>query len=129
MREKAVDIDDYISRSGVEARTGLQQIRAIIRSLAPEATEAISYGIPAFRLNNTYVAYFAAFKNHLSLYPAPVKDPSFQKAFSRYRTSKGTIQFPLSEPVPEKLVLRIIKHLIKQNKLKAKGQRPKAKGQ
>ena len=99
-----------------EAQGSLRQLRHIIKSLAPEAEETISYQIPTFKLNGRYLVHFAAFKNHVSLYPA---SPTFLNAFVNelkpYQTGKGTVQFPIGKPVPVALVEKLVKARIEEN--------------
>lgn len=102
-------IDEYIGRFPVEVQHLLQQIRETIAEMVPEAEEAISYGIPAFYLNRRYLIYFAGYKNHISIYPAPVGNAEFEEDFAPYNTSKGTVQFPLSESIPLDLVKKIVR--------------------
>lgn len=108
-------IDEYIARFPVDVQLLLQQIREIIAKEVPEAEEAISYGIPAFNRNKRYLIYFAGFKNHLSLYPAPVGNPEFENDFTPYKTGKGTVQFPLDKPVPVDLVKKVVRFRVKEN--------------
>ena len=106
--EKFADIDRYLAAQPPETRAMLALVRAAIRRAAPEAVEAISYQIPAFRLNGRVFIFFAGWKNHYSIYP--VGDAllvAFGAELDRYEISKGTIRFPLDEPVPEDLIFRI----------------------
>ena len=103
----AKSVDEYLARVPEPARSTLQHIRAVIRSVVPaEATEVISYGIPMFKYNGMLVGY-AAFKNHCSLFPtgSSVLD-QFEKELRGYRTSKGTIQFPPDRALPDRLVIQ-----------------------
>ena len=110
-------IDDYIKRFPPRVRTILQRIRRTIRDAAPEATEVISYRMPAFKLGGI-LAYFAAFKNHIGLYPPVSGDPQLVKAAARYAGEKGNLRFPLDEPIPYDLIQRIVIHRAKQNRAK-----------
>jgi len=85
----------------------LQHIRATIKKTAPGAKETISYAIPTFTLNKTYLLYFAGYKKHVSLYPAPSGDEAFEKELSAYRSGKGTVQFSLEKPLPLKLITKL----------------------
>ena len=117
------DVDKYLAKVPRPARTTLQKIRAVIRSAARrEATEAISYGIPAFKYNGMLVAY-AAFANHCSFFPASgelLKE--FAKDLKDYPCSKGTIRFAVDKPLPASLVKKLVKARVAKNeaKLKAK---------
>lgn len=112
------NIDEYIARFSPEVQDILKRIRATIRKAAPGAQETISYQIPAFILNGALV-YFAAFKNHIGLYP-PVRDnASLEKAVSPYAGEKGNLRFRLDHPIPYRLIERIVRHRVKQNLAKA----------
>ena len=109
-------IDSYIEQSPDQAKEKLKELRAIIAKLVPEATEAISYGIPSFHLNGSFLIYFAGYKKHIGMYPVPPAEKGFEEEYSQYKTSgKGTIQFPLNEPLPEKLIEKIITYGVKEN--------------
>ncbi len=108
MPEKFASIDAYIASFPPETGSILRRLRETIRAAAPEATEAISYNIPTFRQAGTYLVYFAGWKKHVSIYPIPKGDPSFEAAIAPYREEKGTLRFPLSAPIPYDLVTRIV---------------------
>ena len=98
----------------------MQRVRAAIRSVLPaEATEAISYGIPAFKYNGPLV-WFAAFSNHCSLFPGASVIRAFKKELERYEISKGTIQFPVDKPLPASLVKKMVKMRLAESALKKK---------
>ncbi|MBX7102637.1 MAG: DUF1801 domain-containing protein [Gemmataceae bacterium] len=107
-------IDEYIAAAAAEARPILRQIRAIVRKAAPAAVETISYRIPTFKLNGSLV-HFAAFKNHIGFYPPVRGNVALVKAVARYAGEKGNLRFPLDEPMPYKLIERIVKHRVRQN--------------
>jgi len=88
----------------------LKQMRALVRAVAPRVTEKISYGVPTFVLNGTYLVYIAGWKNHVSLYPvtAGVKR-ELKAAINPYHKGRGTLQFPLADPLPKALIKRILK--------------------
>jgi len=117
-------IDEYISAFSPEVRAILQEVRQVVRSAAPDAQEAISYNIPAFKLNGVLV-YFAAFKRHIGFYPPIRGDSRLEKAVSQYAGEKGNLRFPLDQPIPYALIERITKLRVKQNLAKAKAQRRK----
>jgi len=112
-------IDEYIASFPRDVQEKLDQVRMTVQEAAPEATETIKYGMPTFMLNGNLV-YFAAFKNHIGFYPAPTGVKEFETALSSYKTGKGSVQFPLDKPMPLKLITRIVKHRIKQNREAAK---------
>jgi len=107
-------IDDYISGFPVEVQYLLQQVRLKIKELAPRAKEAISYGIPTFKLNGNLV-HFAAFKNHIGLYPTPSGLEEFEKELSPYKQGKGSVQFPLDKPLPLDLIGKIVAYRVRKN--------------
>ena len=116
--KKPKNTDQYISSFPPATQKILQQIRATIKKIAPKAEEAISYGIPVFNLNGTYLIYFAGFKNHVSIYPAPRGKDEFKEILSAYKGGKGTVQFPLDKPIPFNLITKIVKFRIKENSSK-----------
>lgn len=103
-------VDEYIAAQSLPIQDVLQRVRRTIRSAVPAAEEGISYKIPAYRLKDRPVLYFAAWKHHFSLYPATATIVSeFGKEVAPYFDNKSTLRFPLSEPVPVKLIERIAK--------------------
>jgi uncharacterized protein YdhG (YjbR/CyaY superfamily) len=113
------NVDDYISRAPEEVRPKLEQIRQIIKKAAPGAEEAISYSMPAFKLNGVLV-YFAAFKNHIGFFPTGAGVSHFKKELETYHTSKGTIRLPHDKPIPIALIEKIVKFRVKENQDKKK---------
>jgi uncharacterized protein YdhG (YjbR/CyaY superfamily) len=107
-------IDEYIHSFPPEIQEILFELREAVRSAAPNAEEKISYRMPAFYFKGVLV-YFAAFKNHIGLYATPTANPEFQKELSRYKTGKGSIQFPIDEPLPLKLICKIVKFRVQEN--------------
>lgn len=112
--------DEYISDLPAETQKIMKQLRALIKKIIPKADEVISYGIPAFKMNGKAVIFFAAFKNHIGLYPAPRSNEAFKKELSAYKGGKGTVQFPLDKPLPIGLITRIVKFKAAENLLKFK---------
>ncbi len=108
-------IDEYIAACPEGTHERLQAIRAAIKKLAPEAKEKISYQIAAFELNGKNLIHFAGWKKHISLYPIPAGDEAFKEEASKYADGKGTMKFPLDEPMPMKLVTKVIKLHLAQN--------------
>jgi uncharacterized protein YdhG (YjbR/CyaY superfamily) len=105
-----INVDEYISTQPKTAQVVLQLVRRTLRKTLPGAEEVISYKIPAYRLNGKTVLYFAGWKKHYSLYPTGERMvTAFKDQLAPYKVSKGTIRFPLSEPVPVKLIERIAK--------------------
>ncbi len=109
------NIDAYIAGFPNDVQEILEKIRQTIRKAAPDAEETISYLIPTFTLKGKYLVYFAAYKKHIGLYPAPRGSEKFKKELSRYEGGKGTVRFPLDKPIPLALITRIVKFRIKQN--------------
>jgi len=110
-------IDEYIKSFPRDVQKKLESIRQTIKKFAPEAEEMISYQIPTFKLNGPLI-YFAGFKNHVSVYPAPRSVPEFKKELSAYKGGKGTVQFPLDKPIPLSLIKKIVKYRLKENSAK-----------
>lgn len=113
------NIDEYIASFPKNIQVILQEIRQAIHEAAPEAEETISYQMPAFKQNGTLV-YFAAFKNHIGFFPTASGVDAFKDKLGGYKTSKGTIQFPLDKPTPLDLVREITRFRVKQNASKSK---------
>ena len=108
------NIDQYIAASPAAVRPILQKLRLTTRQAAPMAREAISYQMPALELNGTLVN-FAAFKNHIGLYPPVRGDARLLRAVAKYAGKKGSLRFPLGEPLPYELIARIVKYRVAQN--------------
>ena len=123
---KPTDIDGYISRFPADVRTVLGKVRETIGNAALEAKEVISYQMPAFKQHEILV-YFAAWKQHIGLYPPIQGDEALEKAVARYAGPKGNLQFPLDEPMPLKLIERIVKLRVKQDNEKAATKKRKTK--
>lgn len=101
-------VDDYISKFPIETQERLQQLRDAILETAPEALECIGYGMPAYKLNKKPLVYFAGYKNHIGFYATPTGHAEFKEELSKYKQGKGSVQFPLNEPLPIDLVKRIV---------------------
>jgi uncharacterized protein YdhG (YjbR/CyaY superfamily) len=108
------DIDEYIAGFPSDVQKILQKIRKTIRQAAPDAEETIKYQIPTFTLKGNLI-HFAAYKNHIGLYPAPTGVEEFKQALAVYQAGKGTLRFPLDEPIPFDLISRIVKFRVKKN--------------
>ena len=107
-------VDEYIAAFPPEVRRILQRVRRVARAAAPEAREVISYRMPALKQNGVLV-YFAAFKNHIGLYPPISGDADIAKAVAPYAGEKGNLRFPLDEPIPYDLIARITALRLKQD--------------
>jgi len=108
-------IDEYIKIFPQDVQSILERMRQTIRKAAPEAVEAISYQMPAFKLNGKSLVYFAGYKNHVGFYPVPSGIKAFKKELSQYKTGKGSVQFPIDKPVPHDLVKKIVIFRVKEN--------------
>ncbi len=114
MKTPAQTVDTYISSFPKATRVLLYSVREAIRQVAPNADEAIKYGIPTFVLHGNLV-HFAAFKNHIGFYPGPSGILKFKKELSIYKSAKGSVQFPIDEPIPISLITTIVRFRVKEN--------------
>jgi len=113
---KPESIDEYISGFPEETREILNLVRKTMLSADPSIEEGISYAMPAFKYNGSFIVYFAGYKKHVGVYPVPNNEPEFEQDFAAYKTSgKGAIQFPLNKPMPLDLITRIVKYRIKKS--------------
>jgi uncharacterized protein YdhG (YjbR/CyaY superfamily) len=105
----ANEVDKYLQEVEPQQRAELERIRKLVKQLAPEAQESISYGMPTFKLNKKPLIHFAAFKNHMSIFPASGRIvEKMGDKLTTFHTSKGTLQFTLDKPIPEKILEEII---------------------
>jgi uncharacterized protein YdhG (YjbR/CyaY superfamily) len=107
-------IDEYINTFPEDVRRILNELRQTIKEVAPEAEETINYQIPTFTLNGNLV-HFAAFENHIGFYPTPSGMEAFKKELSSYKGAKGSVQFPIDQPLPLPLIRKIVKYRVKEN--------------
>jgi len=119
-------IDEYIAGFPKDIQEILEKVRETIRSAAPDASETIKYGIPTFTLQGNLV-HFAAYKKHIGFYPAPSGIEAFQDDLAVYGRSKGTIQFPLDQPIPYDLIRRVTQFRVQENLAKAEAKKKKKK--
>lgn len=112
-------IDEYIADYPKDVQKLLEQVRNTIKKAAPKAEEKINYGIPTFTLNGNLV-HFGAFKNHIGFYAAPTGHKAFEKELSLYKTGKGSVQFPIDQPLPLSLISQIVKFRVLENSEKKK---------
>jgi uncharacterized protein YdhG (YjbR/CyaY superfamily) len=112
--KKVNSIDEYIESFPEEIGAKLKRMRAIIRSEAPDATEKISYQMPTYYLKGNLV-HFAGYEKHIGFYPTPSGIEAFKDEFKNFKFSKGAVQFPINEPLPEDLLRRIIRFRVKEN--------------
>lgn len=118
--DKFDNVDDYINSFPEEVQSKLRQIRTVIRTNAPEAVESLSYGMPAYKENGRVLVYFAGFKNHIGFYATPAGHEEFRKELSKYKQGKGSVQFPLDQPIPYDLIGQIVEFRLEENRLKSK---------
>lgn len=102
--EKPVSISEYIAQFPPDIQERLAAVRKVIQEIVPQAVEVISYGMPAFKYRKQILVYFAAFRNHIGFYATPEPNVVFEEELSRYKTGKGSIQFPHNQPLPMDLI-------------------------
>lgn len=112
-------VDEYIAKFPADVQKVLTEVRAIMQAAAPGAEEKISYGIPTFVVDGKYLIYFAGWKKHISIYPVPVGDDAFNQKIAPYVAGKGTLKFPLDEPLPMKLISKMVKLRLAEQKKNA----------
>ena len=105
---KPETIDQYIADFPTEIQQVLEEVRSTIRQMVPDARECISYGIPTFDMDKSHLVHFAGFKQHIGLYPTPVGMEAFKADLAPYKQGKGSVQFPLDQPMPLDLIKRIV---------------------
>jgi uncharacterized protein YdhG (YjbR/CyaY superfamily) len=124
-RSTPTTIDEYIAGFPPDVQAILHKVRATIRAAAPEAQETINYQIPTFTLEGGNLVHFAAFKNHVGFYPTPSGMERFQKELASYESAKGSVRFPLNEPIPYDLIGEIVRFRVQENLEKAAARRKK----
>lgn len=108
-------IDEYIATFPEDIQALLQAVRATIKAAAPDAEERVTYQMPTFVLNG-HLVYFAAWKNHIGFYPGSSGVPeAFREELSRYEGTKGSVRFPINEPLPLDLISRIVQYRVSEN--------------
>lgn len=108
------EVDTYIAQFDGEVRTRLETIQKIVSECAPEATESIAYGMPAYKLRGKPLVYFAGYAHHIGLYALPTTHVAFKNEFSAYKQGKGSVQFPLEKPLPVELIRRVVAHRVNE---------------
>jgi uncharacterized protein YdhG (YjbR/CyaY superfamily) len=114
-RSQATTIDEYIAEFPAETQAALQRVREIIRAAAPDATETISYAIPTFDLGGKHLVHFAGYEHHVGFYPIPSGMEAFKTELAAFKQGKGSVQFPLDQPLPEDLIRRIVEFRVAEN--------------
>ncbi len=120
MVNQANEIEAYFQQFPEQVQEILRTIRAIIQDCAPEAEEALAYGMPAYKTNKRPLVYFAAFKHHIGFYATPTGHAQFQDELALYKQGKGSVQFPLDKPMPYNLIERIVRFRVHENSEKTK---------
>ena len=117
MSDKVIfnSIDEYIATFPEEVQKILEDIRSIIKAISPDAKEKISYQIPCFELNGRNLVHFAGWNRHISMYPVPAGDEAFEKKIAKYVSGRGTLKFPLDEPIPLELIGEVVKFRVAGN--------------
>jgi uncharacterized protein YdhG (YjbR/CyaY superfamily) len=118
-------VDEYISALSGDARERLESLRNAIREAAPQAEEVIHYSMPAFESNGMLV-WYAAFKDHVGLYPRASAIAAFKRELASYKTSKGAIQFPMAKDIPADLVRKIVRFRLQENEQKSRRNKQRA---
>lgn len=108
------DVDNYLANVESDKRAELERIRMLVKKIAPTAVESISYGMPAYKYNGKPLIYYAAFKDHMSVFPTPDPATKLQDRLSSYKVSKGTIQFTLEHSLPDDLIEQLVLVRMKQ---------------
>lgn len=112
--------DEYIAGFPSDVQTILNQVRFTIRQAAPDAEESIAYGMPAYKFKGKPLVYFAGFKNHIGFYATPSGHAEFAKELSKYKQGKGSVQFPIDQPMPSDLIFQIVEFRVVENLEKTK---------
>ncbi|WP_116789062.1 iron chaperone [Flavobacterium psychrotrophum] len=113
-------VNQYIAQFPPETQKLLQRVRDVIIQTAPDAEESISYAMPAYKLNGKPLVYFAGYKKHIGFYATPTGHEAFKNELSKYKQGKGSVQFPITEPMPLDLIKRIVAFRVSENFAKAK---------
>jgi uncharacterized protein YdhG (YjbR/CyaY superfamily) len=116
MKTEILSVDEYINTFPKDVQKLLEKIRATIKKKAPGAIESISYSMPAYKINNKPLVYFAGYKNHIGFYATPTGHTKFSIELSKYKQGKGSVQFPIIKPIPFDLIARIVEYRVKENK-------------
>lgn len=111
----AANFEEYILQFPTETQEILTKLRELIKAAAPDAVESISYGMPAFKTFKKPLVYFAGYEKHIGLYATPSGHGEFKNELSKYKQGKGSVQFPLKEPMPYDLIKRIVEFRVKEN--------------
>lgn len=110
-----IKVEEYIENFSSEVRLKLDQIRKLVFEVAPNASESISYGMPAYRTNGKPLVYFAGYKNHIGFYATPSGHEKFKRELAGFKQGKGSVQFPIQRDLPLKLIREIIEFRVQEN--------------
>ena len=127
-RSSARSIDEYIAEFPPEHRKLLEEMRALIRASAPDATETISYAIPTFDRNGRHLAHFAGFANHIGFYPTGRGVAAFKEELEPYAGGKGSVRFPIDQPLPVDLIRRIVESRVEDTERFPRARAPRTSG-
>ena len=114
MNIKPTTVNDYIKSFPKSTQVLLKQVREVIKETAPEAEEFIGYGMPAYKLNKKPLVYFAGYEKHIGFYATPNGHEKFAKELSKYKQGKGSVQFPIDEPMPLALIKKVVVFRVKE---------------
>jgi len=120
MDTKLKSVEDYIASFPKDTQKVLKQIRTLVKKTASQAEESIAYAMPAYKMNGKPIVYFAGYDHHIGFYATPTGHEKFAKELSKYKQGKGSVQFPLDQPMPMDLIERIVKFRISESESKAK---------
>ncbi|MDC6361388.1 MULTISPECIES: iron chaperone [Flavobacteriaceae] len=115
MKTKPENVDGYITGFPLEIQEKLNQVRKVIRKNAPDAVESIAYGMPAYKLHKKPLVYFAGYAKHIGFYATPTGHSAFEAQLSQYKQGKGSVQFPLTQPIPFDLIAEIVRFRVTEN--------------
>jgi uncharacterized protein YdhG (YjbR/CyaY superfamily) len=108
-------VDDYLKKADPVQRDALEHVRSVIKQIAPDAEEVITYGMPGFKYNGKYLISFAGFKDHMSVFPGADPVATLADKLKPFKTSKGTVQFTLEKPLPDDLLIEIVQGCVDRN--------------
>jgi uncharacterized protein YdhG (YjbR/CyaY superfamily) len=120
MKDKLESVDEYIRAFPKNVQKILEQVRKTIIEKAPEAVESISYGMPGYKTHGRPLVYFAAFEKHIGFYATPAGHEAFAADLSKFKQGKGSVQFPIDQPIPFELIARITEFRVKENAARIK---------
>lgn len=120
MKKEIKSVEQYIKTFPIEIQIILENLRTTIIGAAPQANEGIAYGMPAYKTNGKPLVYFAGFKKHIGFYATPSGHSEFASELSKYKHGKGSVQFPLDQPIPIELIKRIVQFRVKENQANKK---------